>query len=114
MVAQETKAYDSRRRALDESIAALERSYALSMREIELAEPLAAKGLMSDVELLRMKRPANELKSQMVERRNRYQADANSELTKLELELAQTNETLVGRRGCAVGAPALWRRSAAR
>ncbi|WP_244111225.1 HlyD family type I secretion periplasmic adaptor subunit [Burkholderia gladioli] len=98
VVQMETKAYNSRRHALDESIAALERSYALQQKEIELAEPLAAKGLMSDVELLRMKRTANELKSQMVERRNRYQADANSELTKLELELAQTNESLVGRR----------------
>ncbi|MDA0575677.1 HlyD family type I secretion periplasmic adaptor subunit [Burkholderia gladioli] len=98
VVQMETKAYNSRRHALDESIAALERSYALQQKEIELAEPLAAKGLMSDVELLRMKRTANELKSQIVERRNRYQADANSELTKLELELAQTNESLVGRR----------------
>ncbi|AJW95831.1 type I secretion membrane fusion, HlyD family protein [Burkholderia gladioli] len=98
VVQMETKAYNSRRHALDESIAALERSYVLQQKEIALAEPLAAKGLMSDVELLRMKRTANELQSQMVERRNRYQADANSELTKLELELAQTNESLVGRR----------------
>lgn len=98
VVQMETKAYNARRHALDESIAALERSYALQQKEVALAEPLAAKGLMSDVELLRMKRAANELKSQMVERRNRYQADANSELTKLELELAQTNESLVGRR----------------
>ncbi|TDA47463.1 HlyD family type I secretion periplasmic adaptor subunit [Burkholderia pyrrocinia] len=93
----ETKAYNSRKRALDESIAALQRSYDLQQKEIGMAQPLAAKGLMSDVELLRMQRSANELKSQMVERRNRYQADANSELIKLELELAQTNETLVGR-----------------
>ncbi|WP_244104354.1 HlyD family type I secretion periplasmic adaptor subunit [Burkholderia gladioli] len=98
VVQMETKAYNSRRHALDESIAALARSYVLQQKEIALAEPLAAKGLMSDVELLRMKRTANELQSQMVERRNRYQADANSELTKLELELAQTNESLVGRR----------------
>lgn len=80
-----------------ESVAALERSYALSMREINLAEPLAAKGLLSDVELLRMRRQANDIKSQVVERQNRYRADANSELAKLEMELSQTNENLVGR-----------------
>ena len=96
-VANETRAYNARRRALVESVAALERSYALAMREISLAEPLAAKGLLSDVELLRMRRQANDIKSQVVERQNRYRADANSELIKLEMELSQTNENLVGR-----------------
>ncbi|MNM17108.1 Type I secretion system membrane fusion protein PrsE [compost metagenome] len=96
-VANETRAFNARRRALVESVAALERSYSLSMREINLAEPLAAKGLLSDVELLRMRRQANDIKSQIVERRNRYRADANSEIVKLEMELSQTNENLVGR-----------------
>ena len=34
VVAQETKAYESRKRALNDSINSLQRSYALSMREI--------------------------------------------------------------------------------
>ncbi|MGM3276028.1 HlyD family type I secretion periplasmic adaptor subunit [Ralstonia sp. 24A2] len=97
VVQQETLAYNARRRALDDTVAALEKSYALSQKEIGLAEPLAARGLVSEVELLRMRRQANELRSQIVDRRNRFQADANSELTKLELELAQTSETVVGR-----------------
>jgi membrane fusion protein, adhesin transport system len=97
VVKQETLAYNARRRALDDSVAALEKSYSFSGKEIGLAEPLAAKGLLSEVELLRMRRQANELRSQIVERRNKFQADANSELTKLELELAQTSETVVGR-----------------
>jgi membrane fusion protein, adhesin transport system len=97
VVQQETLAYNARRRALDDSVASLEKSYSLSSQEIALAEPLSAKGLISDVELLRMRRQANELRSQIVERRNRFQADANSELIKLELELAQTSETVVGR-----------------
>uniref|UniRef100_UPI0035BE779F HlyD family type I secretion periplasmic adaptor subunit n=2 Tax=Pseudomonas aeruginosa TaxID=287 RepID=UPI0035BE779F len=96
-VERETKAYYARKRALDESVAALERSYALSMREIALAEPLAAKGLLSDVELLRMRRQANDIKAQIVERQNRHKADANSELVKLEMELSQTKENLIGR-----------------
>lgn len=97
VVQQETLAYNARRRALDDSVAALEKSHSLSQKEIEMAEPLAARGLVSEVELLRMRRQANELRSQIVDRRNRFQADANSELTKLELELAQTSETVVGR-----------------
>lgn len=97
VIAQETKAYQSRKRALDDSINALKRSYELSVREVRLAEPLASRGLLSEVELLRMQRQANEIQSQIVERRNRYQADANSELNKLELELSQTSENLIGR-----------------
>ncbi|PXX21397.1 MULTISPECIES: HlyD family type I secretion periplasmic adaptor subunit [Burkholderia] len=97
IVKQETLAYDSRRRALNDSVSALERSYALSAKEIGLAEPLAAKGLVSEVELLRMRRQANEIRSQIVERHNKFQADANSELIRLELELSQASETLVGR-----------------
>ncbi|KRG67333.1 hemolysin secretion protein D [Stenotrophomonas terrae] len=96
-VASETRAFNARRRSLDEGIASLEQSYALSMREINLAQPLAAKGLLSDVELLRMRRQANDIRSQIVERRNRYRSDANSELVKLEMELSQTSENLVGR-----------------
>lgn len=97
IVEQETRAYQARKKALQDSVEALQRSYQLSMREIRLAEPLAARGLLSEVELLRMRRQANELQSQIVERRNRYQADANAELNKLELELAQTTENLVGK-----------------
>ncbi|MDY0927305.1 HlyD family type I secretion periplasmic adaptor subunit [Pantoea trifolii] len=97
VIQQETRAYQARKRALDDSVSALQRSYELSMREIRLAEPLASRGLLSEVELLRMRRQANEIQSQIVERRNRYQADANSELNKLELELSQTSENLIGR-----------------
>ncbi|WP_217549265.1 HlyD family type I secretion periplasmic adaptor subunit [Pantoea sp. GbtcB22] len=97
VVEQETRAYDSRKRALVESVSALERSYSLSNREIQLAQPLAARGLLSEVELLRMRRQANDILSQITERKNKYQAEANGELIKLELELSQTSENLIGR-----------------
>lgn len=74
-----------------------ELSYSLASREIRMSEPLAAKGLLSEVEMLRMRRQANDILSQITERKNRYQAEANSELIKLELELSQTTENLVGR-----------------
>lgn len=97
VVSQETKAYEARKRALNDSINSLQRSYALSMREIHLAEPLAAKGLLSEVELLRMQRQANDIQAQIIERRNRYQSEANTELARLELELSQVSENLIGR-----------------
>lgn len=98
MVEQETNAYNARKQSLDSSVRALQNSHDLIMKEIALAEPLAARGLLSEVELLRMRRQANELKIQIVERKNRYQGEANSELVKIELEVAQTAEGLVGRK----------------
>lgn len=98
MIKQETDAYNARKQALDDSVGALQHSHGLIMKEIALAEPLAARGLLSEVEILRMRRQANDLKIQMVERRNRYQGEANNELIKVELEVAQVTEGLVGRK----------------
>ncbi len=52
---------------------------------------------MSDVEILRLKRQANEFSLQIAERTNRFRSDANSELNRLESELAQAEEILRGR-----------------
>ncbi|WPN66278.1 HlyD family type I secretion periplasmic adaptor subunit [Pseudomonas sp. P9_35] len=97
IIAQETRTYQAHKQALRESLDALDRSYKLSEREISLAKPLVAQGLMSEVEMLRMERQANEIKSQMIERRNKFRADANAELTRFEMELSQVTENLVGR-----------------
>ena len=97
IVKQEMQAYNARRAALQSSVSSIEASHALAQKEIDMATPLAARGLLSEVELLRMRRQANEMLSQIVERRNKYQADANAELTRNEMELAQIMENLVGR-----------------
>ena len=97
IVRQETQAYEARKHALNESIRALQQSYQLVSQEIALGEPLAAKGLLSEVEILRMRRQANDLQAQIVERRNNFQAEASAELMRMEMELSQTSENLVGR-----------------
>jgi adhesin transport system membrane fusion protein len=97
IIEQEKRAYEARKSSLDESVTSLKQSYDLSVKEIKLAEVLAAKGLLSEVELLRMRRQANDILSQIVERKNKYTADAQAELERLELELSQIKENLVGR-----------------
>jgi adhesin transport system membrane fusion protein len=97
VVQSETMAYNARRQALNDTVASLQHSYALAMDELNMTEPLAARGLISETEVLRMKRSASELQSQIVDRRNKYQSDANDELSRLDLELSQTKENLVGR-----------------
>lgn len=97
LVARETAAYRARTRAIDESIAGLRQSKALLDREIGITEPMVARGVMSEVELLRMKRQSSDLALQIVERRNKFQADANTELVRVEAELAQSREAMTAR-----------------
>lgn len=97
IVRDETQAYNAQLKTLNESVDALKRSLALAQNEVSLSEPLARKGLMSDVEILRLKRQANEFRLQIAERTNRFRSDANNELNRLESELAQAEEILRGR-----------------
>ncbi|MFT3779823.1 MAG: HlyD family type I secretion periplasmic adaptor subunit [Ottowia sp.] len=97
LVARETAAYQSRTRAVNESVQGLRQSKQLLDREIAITEPMAAKGVVSEVEILRMKRQSNELQLQMTERRNKFQSDANTELVRVEAELAQSEESMAAR-----------------
>lgn len=97
IVRDETQAYNARRQTLSESVKTLQRSLDLAENEINLSTPLMLKGLMSEVELLRMKRQANEFRLQIVERQNKFRAEANAELTRMETELAQAVESVTAR-----------------
>ena len=89
LVNNETRAYEARKRVLDESVTTLRKSQALIGKEIEIAEKLSSQGLFSEVELSRLRRQENELNQQVQERVNRFRADANTELLRTETELAQ-------------------------
>jgi adhesin transport system membrane fusion protein len=97
LVKQETQAYKARKQALTESLVAVDGSLAAISREIELTEPLVKGGVMSEVELLRLKRQKADLMGQRAERKNRYLTDANNELTRVSSDLSQTKENASAR-----------------
>lgn len=97
IVRNETLTYSSRRQALDQSVTELNRSLQLSDEEVALSAPLKERGLMSDIELLRMKRQTNDIRLQIAERQNKYRAEANAELSRVESELSQSRENVAGR-----------------
>lgn len=97
LVARETAAFQSRTRAVSESVQGLQQSKRLLDREIAITEPMAARGVVSEVEILRMKRQSNDLQLQMTERRNKFQSDANTDLVRVEAELAQAEEVAAAR-----------------
>lgn len=97
LLAQENQAFRARKRALEESLKALDVSISAVSRELTLTEPLVQQGVMSEVELLRLRRQQSELMGQRAERMNRYITDANNELVRVNSELSQTKENASAR-----------------
>ncbi|MFM7000536.1 MAG: HlyD family efflux transporter periplasmic adaptor subunit [Limnohabitans sp.] len=97
LIQQETQAYNARKRALTESLRALDSSLDTVTRELNMTEPLVKQGVMSEVELLRLRRQQSDLMGQRAERQNRYLTDANNELVRVASELSQTKESASAR-----------------
>ena len=93
----ETDAYIARRRLLAEAIGANQTSIALVQRELNVAQHMSERGLMSDVEVMRLRRQINDMRQQSLERANRFRQEASTELLKVQAELAQLEEQMVAR-----------------
>ena len=98
LVDSESEVFDTRRRVLEEATASINRSIGLLATEQKMAQDMASKGLMSNVEVMRVTRQVNELQQQRNERISRFRQDASSELSKAQTDLAQLDEQLVVRR----------------
>ncbi len=94
---RERAAYEARRRAVEDAVAGLRTSKSMLDREVAITAPMVAEGVMSEVELLRMRRQSSDLALQIDEKRNQYAADANNELVRIESELAQAKENMAMR-----------------
>ncbi len=97
ILAAERESYEARRRALDEAVAGTRKSLKMLETELGMSERLAAQGLMSEVEVLRLKRQSIDLNGQIDERRNRYRQEAATDLARLKSELAQQDQQAVVR-----------------
>lgn len=97
VISRETAAYNARRKAMLDAVQGLAQSKALLDKEIAITQPMVKRGVVSQVELLRMQRQSSDFAQQIAERRNRYSADANNELVQTESELAQARENMAMR-----------------
>jgi len=97
LVRGETDSYNARQRALSEAVGVSQRNQGLLQRELAMAEEMAAKGLMSNVEVMRLRRQVNDLSMQSFERTNRFRQEASAELVKVQAELALMSEQQVVR-----------------
>ena len=98
IVDNETRTYQSKKKLMDESVAALRKSVDMISNEIQISQKLSEQGLFSIVELSRLRRQENDLNQQITERLNKFRADANGEVVRIETELAQLKPNLTARR----------------
>jgi adhesin transport system membrane fusion protein len=87
-----------RRESLESEIRAIERMKVLAQRELDMTKPLLKTGDVSMAEVLRLERLVAEQEGQVTNRTNKYQQDSQSELNKLEEELAGAKESLIQRK----------------
>lgn len=97
LLAGEREAFNARRRSLEESVSANARSIQLLSRELKMAEAMSAKGLMSEVEVIRLRRQVNDLQLANQDRLNKFKQDASTELVRVQNEVNQIEEQMAGR-----------------
>jgi adhesin transport system membrane fusion protein len=97
VVQGETDSYKARERLQAEALEVNRRNLELLQRELAVADSMSAKGLMSEVEVMRLRRQANDLQQAAQERISRFRQDASAELVRLRNELALLDDQQVVR-----------------
>lgn len=97
LVTEETALYYSRRANLEQSIEGNQQALKLVQQELSMTEPLVAKGAASEVEVLRLKREANDLKNKINDTRNEYYVKAREELSKANTDIQTQQQVVKGR-----------------
>lgn len=86
--------YQKRRAALNEELQALEGVLALVQEELSMLEPLLTTGDVSRTEVLRLQRQRADVSAQITNKKNRYLQEAQSELSKVEEEMAGVEQVV--------------------
>lgn len=88
VLASERSLFQARRQNLNATIQATVDQSAYARRQLAMVEPLAARGVVSEVEALRLGKEIAELTGRQTEVRNTYMQDAYTELAAKKAELA--------------------------
>lgn len=94
IIASETQLFNSQKEQLDSNLQNLKENYNLAKKELSITAPLVKEGLMSQLELLRLQREVNEIKGQISTEEDKFEAEAQAQLTAKEAELAALYEQL--------------------
>ena len=87
-VSSQKELFKRKQDALNDEIKVLQSALKLARDELNLNLPLVEKGDIGATELIRLKRQAAELEGEIINKRNKYLQESQSELTKYEQELS--------------------------
>jgi len=97
LVGEETALYQSRREDVEQTLKGYKEALQLVQQELTMTEPLVAKGAASEVEVLRLRRSANDLQNKMNDVRNQYYVKAREELAKANMDIQTQQQVVMGR-----------------
>ncbi len=96
-VNNQTLLYNKRRQALEDQLRSLHEMLGLIREEMEMNVPLLEQGDVSRADVLRMQRGVSDIESQIVNVRNKYLQDLQTEYTMTEEDLVTAREVLAQR-----------------
>lgn len=97
LVNQERALYQSRRTNLNDAIAGYKEALFLVEQELTITEPLVAKGAVSKVQILKLKRDQNNLHNKLNDVRNQYLVQASEALAKANTEIKTQGSMVRGK-----------------
>lgn len=97
LIKAETRLYETRKRALEESVSGLQEALDLVEEELRLTSSLAKQGAASNVEVLKLQRQVSELKLKITDKRSEYMVRSREELGKAQAEAASLESVVRGR-----------------
>ncbi|MFZ4831649.1 HlyD family efflux transporter periplasmic adaptor subunit [Rouxiella sp. Mn2063] len=97
LVARERQLYLSRKQNRDETVNNLQQSLKLVTQEINMTEPLVAKGAAGQVEVIRLRRQASEIRGKIDDAINQYAVRAREEQVKNNADLDAELQVMAGK-----------------
>lgn len=97
LTASEARLYNTRQKALEESISSLQRSLELVQEELKLTQALAKQGASSNVDVLRLQRQLFELEMKITDKQSEYMVKAREELSRTQAEVESLESIIKGR-----------------
>lgn len=95
--ATEQRLYETRQRALKESISSLQSSLRLVREELRITRSLAQSGAASNVDVLKLQREETDLRMKITERESEYMVKAREELGKMKADANALESVIRGR-----------------
>jgi len=93
----QTELFNKRKSSINDDISSLKRSLELANNELSLNEPLVKTGDVSLVDVIRLQKQVNEIQSQIINKKNKYLQDVQTDLSKSEEDLSGARQALIQR-----------------